>query len=393
MVLLLALAGCMPFVRPAVHPDPDTSAAEVLTRLERAGSFAFRLSFRVAEPLRLAADCRGVRVLPDLECWKGRWVRSGAGTPVELRAGGAVQYERDGSGWRKGDRGIESRIIEQVRAVFAEEALLLLAETRGRRVYSFSPRVPFLDPSQGRVFSGRLEADTRTGLPLSILCRDSGGRAEWRCDFGRFGRRFRVELPFVAVRRVVARPKQRLRCARQRELEATARQRFERLGVGLRIARRCSGLRFDVGARLPRDLLGLMLSQGRVEVWAGRAAGESVAATELPAVRTMAGDAARRVLLVRLLGANSELHCVSVAGQGSAPALECSVAPDSAAGAGRAFLVVDGRVIAETALVPGEGTVRFLDVGTSEFASGLAAVAAGGPLPVELELELSDMEQ
>jgi len=300
---LAALAGCYRFATPGPPVDAREAPQEAWRRLAQLESFGFRLAYHTDTPLSFGADFSGVWHSPDREYWSGVWRRGDKLERVEFRASGEAQYERRGGAWQRSNRGMETDILKQVEQVVAGKQMVLRDSAAGVYRYEFKPWLPVLDPSRQREFSGLLEVNRSSGLPLRVHARDNDASAEWEAGFGRFNRAGDVGIPFVAEMEVVLAPEKRMSRSELGRSVVVLRQRLDFAGWEHRLYRRCGKLVLALGRTPPVRHLNLLLSCGRVELWT------VVRAEASDETAIMVGeDPSFRVLLKRPVAANGDFE-------------------------------------------------------------------------------------
>lgn len=372
------VVGCYRFVHPGPPVDAQQAAQETWQRLERLESFAFRLRFCTDTPFALKAEFSGVWHAPDQEAWTGYWQRQGTRQRVELRAAGANQYERTGRGWRRAGRGVETRILEQARQVVLDKKMVLSDSTRGVYRFRFEPWLPVLDPARQKKLSGLLTVDRSSGLPLGVFCSDSHASVCWELRLGRFNRPGEVAIPFPVEQELVIAPAERLSRSGLDQAVRVLRGRLGELGWDFRLVRRCGRLVLLLDRAVPAGLIELLLSSGRVELW-------TAVAADSPGVGMMVGgDAARRVVLGRLMAANGQYDVGLVAEPLPEPRISFVLKPGlKPENESLLVLVVDGKALDCVAGAPasfpsngaGKATVTFAGLGNKEMAKAVAALA------------------
>jgi hypothetical protein len=371
-VLVLSCAGSLHSARPIAAEQAGAGAWERLARLK---SFGFTLSFHTDTPLPIDVRFSGVRDQSDREVWSGYMSRRAEMSRVELRAEGSDQYEKEGTGWRRTMRGIETKVLEQGEGAFRSRQLEFTGMERGRYRFAFKPDLPILDPTQTKRLSGVMEVDSRSGLPVRLYCSDSAKTAEWELRLGRFNRAGSVEVPYEPAMTVDARPTRPLSRTAFGHAVAIVTARLEKLGWGHRLRRTSRGLVLLLGQTKSRRQVELLFSRGKVEVWQGRWAGID---ESTDAVVEVGGDAARRVALEHRLASNEQLAAEVRATTPLAAALVTSVAlPDDH---GPVILVVDSTAVS-VASSGTDGKLAFQDIGNEDDVRVIVALAGGGVIP------------
>lgn len=380
--LIAVLASCYRYVNLGPPPDARTAALDTWRRLEQLESFRFRLDYRGSAPLFLGAGFTGVWQRPDREWWSGFRKRGNEVDKVELRAAGEAQYEKQAGGWRKTVRGVETRILEQVKQVVEDRDMTLQDSSAASYVYAFEPRLPILDPARQSVFSGRLEILRSNGLPGRMLCRDSTGLIEWSLRFDRFNRAGMVAVPFVAVQVMVIEPEMRLRGSRLGQAVKTLRARLDTLGWEYTLRRRQGKLVLALDRKPSSGAMALLLAAGRVEL--------GTAARSADSGLQVGDDAAFRVTIGSLFARNGDWSVT--AETGPLPGPRIVFAPPGSgqqrfvpAGDSLAALLLDGRIL-DCAQASSDGRLVFTGLGTKESASVLAAVASLPPSPAAFRI-------
>jgi len=365
---------------------PEETGDSAWTRLARLGSFAFDLRFHTSTPFSMTARFTGARDSCDREVWTGTIRRGNEVSRVELRAEDAVQYEKDGPRWRRTLRGIETRVLEQGAAVLRGRPLLFSGSERGRHVFRFTPDLPLLDPGRTKSFTGWLEVEPRSGLPLRLYCQDSARTAEWELRLRRFNRGGSVAIPFLPAMVVEGKPSRRLSRSESNATIEILRQRLKLLGWECRLRRNRGRFVLLLSQPKPRKQLELLASPGTIEVWQAERlvqdAGHTPDAESLR-VLEMEGDASRRFALVARLGANEQLAVEVKAETPLSAALQASL-PHADPGVWL-VLVVNGKALS-SAHATQAGTASFGDLGNEDDARLYAALAAGPRLPAELNV-------
>ena len=356
---------------------PEQAGAGAWARLARLNSFGFTLSFHTDVPFPIEVRFTGKCELPDREVWTGYMRRRTDVSRVELRAEGPDQYEKEGSSWRRTMRGIKTRVLEQGEGAFRGKSLVFAGTEHGRYQFTFNPDLPILDPTRMKKLKGVMEVDPHSGLPVRLYCADSARTAEWELRLGRFNRAGSVVVPYQPAMTVEARPARALSRAEFGGAVGILNERLAKLGWDCRLRRTGSALTLLLGQSKSHRQVEWLFSRGDVGVWQGRWAGvgdpqDSVTALEV------GGDAARRVVLVQLLGGNGQLGETVRAETPLAARLEVSVAvPDTT---GPAVLVVDGRAL--SAAMPGlNGKLLFSDIGSEDDVRVIAALVAFSTMP------------
>jgi hypothetical protein len=373
-VLALSCAG---FIHSAPPSAPEQAGANAWERLSQLRSFGFTLSFHTDVPLPIDVRFRGARERSDREVWSGYMRRRAETSRVELRAEGSEQYEREGAGWRRTMRGIETRVLEQGGGAFRGRTLEFIGTERGRYRFAFKPDLPILDPTQTKRLTGVMEVDPRSGLPVRLYCSDSAKTAEWELLLGRFNRAGSVDVPYEPAMTVDASPARGLNRAAFGRAVAIINARLAKLGWEHRLGRTSRGLVLLLGQPKSRRQVELLFSRGNVEVWQGRwlGTGESTAAA-----MEVGGDAARRVVLEHRLASNEQLAAEVRATTPLTAALVASVIlPDDD---GPAVLVVDSIAVSAASSDAG-GRLVFQDIGNEDDVRVIAALASGGVIPTD----------
>jgi hypothetical protein len=304
---------------------------------------------------------------------------------VELRAEGPDQYEKEQPGWHRTLRGIETRVLEQGEGVFRGRPLEFVGTEHGRYRFAFKPDLPILDPTQAKELTGIMEVDPRSGLPVRLYCSDSARTAEWELRLGRFNRAGSVDVPYEPAMTVVVRPTKALNRTAFDRTKAILNQRLARLGWDSRLRGTARGLTLLLRQPKSRHQVELLFSRGSVEVWQGRwvGVGES-AATGV--VVEVGGDASRRAVLSRLLASNEQIAAEVRTPTPLAAVLVTSVAV-SVTGE-FAILAVDHVALSAATPVPG-GKLVFQDIGNEDDVRVIAALAAGGVIPVDFGITIN----
>jgi len=292
---------------PKVSRGPGGCGKGYWDKLNTAKSFSFDLRYHTDVPFKISASFRGTRQSTDRESWDGEWMRGAEREPVTLRAAGPVQYERDGGVWRRTQRGLETKILDQAGPVLRGVKLRPAGRERGRYVYEFNPEVPIIDPAQTRKLLGRLELDARTGLPLRVYCSDSVKAARMGAQVQRLqppgeDRRALSSGPDGGGGAESATQPNRVGGG-ARVVEA----RLTSMGTECRISRTRAGFRLELDRAFSPGQLGLMVGRGQVEVWSGSPAGDSLV-RDTAIVVGIGGDAARRIRLGRRLAGPDDLE-------------------------------------------------------------------------------------
>jgi hypothetical protein len=359
---------------------PDSAWRDCWRRLESRRSFRFRLDYSTDSPLPVTAHYTGRWLSPDREAWEGEWVRGGERRAVSLRASGERQYESQGGGWTASQRGVETRIIEQLRQVVRAPRASFEGRTGGVYVFAFSPDLRFLDPAGQKSFRGRAEVDVGLGVPIRVSCTDSAGTASWNAEFRDFDHPVRIELPFASAMSLDLVPGRRLAWCRRGAVRTGLARRLDEMSWQHRLRWQGRALRVELAEARPGHVLGLLGSEGVLQLWSCRALqGDSFGGDRPLAV---GGDASRRVVLDYLLGANPELPVDVRTPTPVEPLLR--VRPPRVPAAGTLVaLVLDGEVLS-TATASDSGTADFADIGSLETARAIGAIAATAPLPTRL---------
>ncbi len=359
---------------------PDSAWADCWRRLGDHNSFRFRLEYYTDSPLPVSARYSGTWLKPDREAWDGDWTRGGERRAVRLRAAGERQYEFADGSWVPTLRGVETRIIEQLRQVVRDPRPKLESSTDAAYTFTFNPGMRFLDPAGAKRFSGRAEVDTRLGVPLRVTGEDSAGTAACTFEFFDFDRPGRIELPFVAGQTVELKPVRRMPLFSRGRTQRAITARLDRMGWVSRAAWRGRVLRLQLDEAKPGHVVSLLATRGLVEVWQCRRAGGD--SPERPGtVLAVGGDASQRIVLEQRVGSNTELLAEVLAPLPVAPVLRVRSA--GAVPGQLAALVVDGQALA-LATIAESGAIDFGDIGSIETVRALAALAATRPLPVGL---------
>lgn len=364
--------GCYRYVSLERPPDAYIAAKETWVRLEQLESFRFRLNYRSSAPLFLGGSFTGTWQRPDREWWRGfRW-RGTEVDRVELRAAGEIQYEKQPTGWKKTVRGVETRILQQVRQVLGEGNVIPHDSTAYTYVYRFESKLPILDPARQRVFSGRLEIHRRSGLPRRMLCQDSAGTVQWSLLLDRYNRAGKVVLPFVGMQELSIGSQNRLSRAQLGQAVRTLRLRLEKLGWEYSLKRKRGQLVLSLDRRLSADALALLLAAGQMEL--------RTAASTADGGLQVGDDVSFRVRTGSLLARNGDWSVV----EESAPLPEPKIVfvPSEAGhqklpalGDSLVAFILDGKVL-DCARISADGRFIFSFPGRPELASILAVVVS-----------------
>jgi len=374
-LLALLACSCVPFVSRSRPLSPEEAARGYADRLKAARSFAFHLDYHTDVPFSIGAEFSGARQENDREEWNGTWTRGSEKSRVALRAAGPVQYEYDNGQWRRAQRGVETRILDQLEPVVKGSRLTFLKTEAGRHFYRFTPEVPILDPTQTRKLTGVIEIDVRSGLPLRVYCSDSARTAEWSLALSRFNRAGRVRIPFVPVQTISAVPLRRLSRSELSRAEQVLQARLHTRDPEAEVEASRGGLVLRTSRRLSDRQVELLLGEGRAEVRAATlSTGPDTACTV-----TVGDDAAIRVALGRVVAGPGTLAAELVADVPVRPGL--AVVPRNWAG-GDTILVflLDGRALS-SARARADGRVVFYDLGSEDLVAALAGVVNNGALP------------
>lgn len=374
-----------------VNPEipPQVTGEQVWQRLARLRSFSFWLRYRAGRPLDVQADFKGVWQSSDRELWVGHLRRSGVVTNVRMVGDGAVQYElsngRGGCGlfarnegqWQRNPRGVATRILDQLRAVMQSTTLSYFGDMRGQHLFTFTTVIPLLDPMRQREVHGLLRVSRRTGLPESVRCVDDSGITIWEVGFGSFDCAAQIEVPFVPASYLVMEPERRVALWQVRCMRTRLQDRFRLLGWRYRLHRQnCHRFRLYLDHDLPQSLVQLVLSQGVVELWSAETTGLSSVGDS---VKCVAGDAAKRVVLRRLLGRNGSLRLQLDLSVPIDPALIVYFPSGDTSTVLLALLV--GKECIGVARPMEDGGARFTDIGREDYIRVVSAIAAANPLP------------
>lgn len=381
-LLGLSVLGCLPAVKKLCYLDPVKAPGQMWERLEALRSFRFRLKYHTDSPFVLGAEFTGSWSTPDRESWKGYRQRFSERSSVELLAAGSRQYERSDTGWFVSARGLETRIMEQARQVLVGSEPVLV-ETLARRLrYRLEPSLPILDPALAKKFTAWLDVDRSTGLPLVLSAEDAAATASWRLTLDRFNRAGQVRIPFVLASEAVIAPGERLSERERRQAYVGLAERLKRLGWEHRFGRSREGPLLQLGAKTSRQLLELALSSGDTRLWSGQGMQDSLAGDSLRVV-FVGGDAARRVVLEKLLARNGDFEARLELEHLPEPRLcldlkdtaEARLGPDDSL----VVLVVDGKALASVRAQAG-AALTFSELGTADYLRVLVGLANGLPL-------------
>ncbi len=381
---ILIAAGCFSGARYKViqtpPPAPEVIWRDCWKRLGAQRSFRFAVSYQAGLPLDIKAQYSGRWAAPDREYWNGSLIQGGVRRAVRLVAIGERQYQFDGDSWRVEVRGVESRIVEQLRQVLRDPSPALEEQTSRLVRFRFRPELPLLDPAGLRTLTGTAEFDAATGLPLAVSARDATGSIECSFRFWGFNQPLRVDVPFVAEQTAVLAAKRFFfDCCRLRRI---LRQRLEAMGWETRIKASGRQLIVESSVRSTRSVVELLSSRGWVEVWACR---EPERAAEREAAAVVGSDASRRVILERRIAANRALETTVLEPVPVSTVLRVILPTDGLVDAQMVALVLDGAVLAVTRSGP-DGRADFDEIGSRETVRAIAALAQTDPLPVKLVL-------
>ncbi len=385
-LVVLLVCSCVRFVNRAKPLSPEEAARGYTDRLKAVRSFAFHLSYHTDVPFPIGAEFFGTRQENDREEWNGTWTRGGEKSKVALRAAGPVQYEYDNGRWRRTQRGVETRILDQLEPVVKGSRLAFVKTEGGRHWYQFAPEVPILDPTQTRKLTGVIEIDVRSGLPRRVYCSDSARTAEWSLLLGRFNRAGRVQIPFVPVQTIKAVPARRLSRSELYRAEKTVGARLRRLDPEAEVAASRGGLLLRTASRLSDRQVELLLTEGKAEV---RAATLCTGLDTTGTVR-VGDDAATRVALGRVVAGPGALTAELVAevpvrpGLGLTSRKSDSILVEPGEDMVLAFLL-DGAVLSVTRGLSA-GRMVFYDLGSEELVAAMAGVVDGGVLPARFRV-------
>ncbi len=385
-LLTLLACSCTPFVRRGKPLSPDEAARGFAERLKAAQSFAFRLSYHTDIPFPLGAEFSGLRQSSDREEWNGTWTRGSERSKVALRAAGPVQYEYENGKWHRTQRGVETRVLDQLQPVVKGSRLTFMKTEAGRHFYQFTPEVPILDPTQTRKLSGTIEIDIHSGLPRNVYCSDSTRTAEWRLSFSRFNRAGRVRVPFVPVQTITVAPSRRLSRAEFRRAEQVIEARLRTTDPEAEIEPARGGLRLSMSRRLSEREVELLLGQGRVEVRAARVTTEADTAGSVK----VGDDAATRVALGRMIAGPGSMTAELVADVPVRPGLAVfpqrpGIISGSTDRDTVLVFVLDGAVLS-AARGQADGRIVFYDLGSEDLIVVLAGVVNSGVLPARFRV-------
>uniref|UniRef100_A0A7C4CBN1 Uncharacterized protein n=1 Tax=candidate division WOR-3 bacterium TaxID=2052148 RepID=A0A7C4CBN1_UNCW3 len=283
------------------------------------------------------------------------------------------------SGWRKSPRGVETRVLDQMRQALEGVALLPAGEEHGRRSFAFTPKATILDPAQTTLFTGRLETDAGSGFPLAMVYGDQSGRKLWRMEFSRFNRAGKVWVPFVPDQTLNVSPSRRLSSSGWSQAVRVLRGRLGQFGVEHRVRRRGNRLEVSLTEALNPAQSDLLFSVGRVELWEAEwTARDSVGQGGCIAV--VGGDVAQTARLRRLIATNGQIAAKTDESLPVRPELIVTAAGIRAGAL--VVLLVDG-VAVGAAWAEADGQLRFAGLGRCSLDGTLAAVANNPVLPVE----------
>lgn len=395
----MLLLNCGPrLLRHSREPEINaaTTGETVWNNLSRLRSFKFSLSYRTDWPQPLAGNFTGVYNPPDVERWEGYWERAGERKRVLLFARGDVQFQYERGAWRRGVRGLETRVFEQLAQVFQGAQLEFIGLKNNRYRYRFKPNLPLLDLPGNKDFVGVLEVNAKNGMPVRIHCAAKDGSAEWDMRLMGFNRAGRVNLPFVPGIRLIFSPESRNPAGRRKAVNGIV-GRLKNLGVEYRL--KClfpplgGKVELLLDEELDRPALELIFARGRVELW------EAVRADTSSSARPVQGDVAQRVKLERLIGYNRQLEIQPIFEPLVFSGLRVKSASSMINGkdgdnvprahlppgrTGVFALVVDG-VVVGTGSTEG-GAVVFKDVGNQWMIRVIGALAAQEPLPAGMKI-------
>ncbi len=287
--------------------NPGKAPKAVLQRLKGLESFRFRLSYQTDSPFFLGARLSGAWNAPDHESWVGYYWRGDKRERVSLVGAGDIQYENDHGVWHRSPRGLETEILEQVRQVIRGKQISFVESKGNIYRYRFKPCLPVLDPGQTKSFSGTMEIDNHSGLPVRISCADESGSAEWKLILDRFNSAGRVKIPFVAKMALTIGPSQKVSRGEFNQAVTVLRKRLEELDWDYRLFRRWGKLILQLDRQVSRSPLKLLLSPGKVEIWCAEQL-DSSSALQGDSGIAVGGDVSFRVILKQKIGKNGDFE-------------------------------------------------------------------------------------
>ncbi len=365
----------------------ETNGLNPAKMLAQLRAFEFSLDYQSDMPISLRGRFSGTWEGPDKESWRGYWERDGGKVRVELYARGDEQMEKEGAGWRKSPRGVETRVLEQIQQVVYNASFEFIGERSGRFLYQFRPNLPLVDPLGVKNLTGTVEIDKKSGLPLRIYCQEEGGSTRWEMRFYNFNRAKRIKIPFVpaVMVQLVNTGKRRVGCCGWKRAMTVLRSRLRRYGVDFRIKRGRNGIEVELSEKLAPRNLELLFSAGKVELWAGKwKKGDSVPGEKVFFVQ---GDVARAIVLNMLVAGNRQLTVEPVLDLPVEPRLRVRFPSIQGDAHGLIALVVNDVVLDVAPTVNG-GECVFTNIGSDEFIRVVSVLAGEEPLPVSLKVNI-----
>jgi hypothetical protein len=274
-------------------------AREALANLRKVRSFAYTLNLARSEPPVLGGRFTGSVVLPDTQEQEGAWNDQPG---FRMKARGNLEYVQNLSGstgvppvprtlradsgtdtsWSVLDRDEEADFLTQVDRALALDSFVLTREDAEFMEFSFEPNVPFLDPDQTKRLAGRFKVRRDRLLPDEISIASNDRTVSWQATFSHYDQVKPIVFPFVRAWRIALlkigtlpfsprKPVVSLFSKSDTPTDTTIlRRRFARHGYETQFLLAGDTLVLFLEREIRDDALGMLVQQGRVEVWLGR---------------------------------------------------------------------------------------------------------------------------
>jgi len=216
------------------HPEQGLSPREIprvaLRKLVRQKSFEFEYSLKRTTP-PLLWKFRVRCVLPNLEEIRGERRFGERVEKVWLIGFGDKEYIKKGEVWESHSRGEETRLLDQILRATSLGGFRLKSEDKGSYLFSFSPNVPFLDPTFQKRIEGEFVISKSNLLPKRITAYDTAHTLLWEVKFLAYNRKVEIKIPFKPEFKVIVESEGKV----SKGMIDKLKRRFQLYGLGTEV--------------------------------------------------------------------------------------------------------------------------------------------------------------
>ena len=141
---------------------------------------------------------------------------------------GDREYIKKGEIWKSHSRGEETKLLDQILRATSLGGFRLKKEDRSSYLFSFSPNVPFLDPTFQKKMEGEFVISKSRLLPKRITAYNTGRTVLWEVNFLNYNKKVNIKIPFKPEFKLIVQSEGKM----SKEIREQLKRRFQVYGLG-----------------------------------------------------------------------------------------------------------------------------------------------------------------